>query len=297
MRRRSALLILYGLCTAGCDAGPAPDTVIVYASAAQETRLADRLSRFTDETRVPVKVIVGESAAQTDNVIKNRGTPPADVLLANTVADIWRAAERGALRPLSGDAVGRVPPVIRDPDRLWAALDVRYAILVVSPDVAIDSLDDYSDLARSEYRGSVCLTSAQLPVNRSLIGMLIADLGVKPAERMVRAWVRNLARPPYASEFDLVDAIRSGACRYGIVSSTMQTDGLSTIRPNPLYLDIDGIGVARHAHSAESAQTLVDWLLQDASLAVPDSSNGKNIGIAGGNDEDVGLLAERAGYR
>ena len=182
-------------------------------------------------------------------------------------------------------------------DRLWAALDIRYAIIVASPDAEFDGLDDYADLAKAEYRGSLCLTSVELPVNRSLIGMLIEDLGVKPAERMVRAWARNLARPPFATEVELVAAIRSGTCRYGVVSSTVRTDGLSAIRPNPLYLDIDGIGVARHAHAAESAQALVDWLLQEISPLEPDSSNGKHIGLAGGRDEDVGLLAERAGYR
>jgi hypothetical protein len=62
-------------------------------------------------------------------------------------------------------------------------------------------------------------------------------------------------------------------------------------------MDIDGIGVARHAPHAESAQELVNWLLDEKSLQEPATSNGKNIGLAGWRDEDVTLLAERAGYR
>jgi iron(III) transport system substrate-binding protein len=127
--------------------------------------------------------------------------------------------------------------------------------------------------------------------------MLIEDVGLKPAERMVRAWVRNLAASPYATEQKLVDALRLGTCRYGIVSGSADIEGLATIAPNPLYLDIDAIGIARHAEQAESAQALVEWMLKSSPLAEPESSNGRNLGLAGWRDEEVRLLAERAGYR
>ena len=297
MIRVAGFALTVGLWMTACDSGPVPDPVVIYASAEQEIRLAEMFSRFTDETRVPVKVIVGDSAALTDQVMQNRGTPTADVLLTSNVADIWRAADRGALRPLTGAAVGNVPPLVRDPDRFWAALEVRYAIIGVSPDAEHAGLGNYADLAKSDFRGAVCLSSATLSVNRSLVAMLTEDLGVKPAERVVRAWVRNLGAEPFASEGQLLDAMRSGACGYAIFSSTLDTEGLSIIRPKPLYLDIDGIGVARHAHNPESAQALVDWLLREIPLRAPELSNGKNIGVAGWRDEDAGLLAERAGYR
>ncbi len=297
MTRVAGFALTISLWLMACDSGPAPEPVVVYASEEQETRLAEMFSRFTHETRVPVKVIVGDSAALTDNVINNRGTPTADVLLTSSVADIWRAADRGALRPLTGTAVADEPTLVRDPDRLWAALQVRYAIVGVSPEAEHASPGNYADLANADFRGTLCLSSAALPVNRSLVAMLAEDLGVKPAERIVRAWVRNLAAEPFATEGELLDAIRSGACVYGIISSAADTEGLSTVRPNPLYLDIDGIGVARHAHSPESAQSLVDWLLREIPVPPPELSNGKNIGLAGWRDEDARLLAERAGYR
>ncbi len=283
--------------TAACDSGPAPEAVVVYATAGQEMRLAETFSRFTNETDIPVNVVVGGSAALTDNVISNRGTPTADVLLTSSVADIWRAADRGALRPLTGAAIGEVPTHIRDPDRLWAALQVRYAIIGVSIDAEHGGPTNYADLAKSDFRGTLCLSSAALPVNRSLVAMLAEDLGVKPAERIVRAWVRNLAAEPFATEGALLAAMRSGACSYTIISSAADTEGLSTVRPNPPYLDIDGIGVARHARNPEAAQLLVDWLLRAVTLPSPELSNGKNIGLAGWRDEDARLLAERAGYR
>lgn len=292
-----SLAILAGLGMAACDSGPVPKPVVVYLGAEQETRLAASFSRFTDETRIPVTVIVGDSDANTENVINNRGTPPADVLLTPNVVDIWRAADRGALRPLQGTVLDAVPPVLRDPDKLWAALDVRNAVIGISPEAKDVRVGDYGDLARSEFRGAICLSSVTLAVNRSLIGMLIEDLGIKPAERMVRAWVRNLAAAPFATEAELVNALRSGSCHYGIFSSSIDSEGLTRFAPNPIYFDIDGIGVTRHAPDAESAQQLVNWLLDERSLQEPATANGKNIGLAGWRDEDVTLLAERAGYR
>lgn len=297
MTRLVAWVILAGLGMAACDSGPVPDPVVVYLGAEQETRLAASFSRFTGATRIPVTVKVDDSDANTDDVINNRGTPPADILLTPNVADIWRAADRGALRPLRGTAFDAVPPVLRDPDKLWAALDVRNAVIGISPEARDGRVSDYGDLAKSEFRGTVCLSSVTLAVNRSLIGMLIEDLGIKPAERMVRALVRNLAATPFATEAELVDALRSGTCHYGIFSSSIDSEGLTRFAPDPLYLDIDGIGVARHAPQAESAQQLVNWLLDQRSLQEPATSNGKNIGLAGWRDEDVTLLAERAGYR
>jgi hypothetical protein len=42
-------------------------------------------------------------------------------------------------------------------------------------------------------------TGSSLSKNRSLIAMMIQDLGVRPAERIVRGWVRNLAVSPFST--------------------------------------------------------------------------------------------------
>ena len=62
------------------------------------------------------------------------------------------------------------------------------------------------------------------------------------------------------------------------------------------YVDIDGIGVARHARYPEAAHVLVNWMLNEKPITDLAWSNGKNVGIAGWRDEDARLLAERAGY-
>ncbi len=297
MKPLGVIAVIAMLAITACDSTPRPEAVIVYATAADETALVTWFAEFTDETGIPVTVVFGESSTNSAKVIGNRGVPPADVLLTSSVTDVWRAADEGALRPLQAAAMEAVPEVLKDADGLWAALDVRYAVIGVSPHVQVGRVSDLDGLAQARLNGQLCLSSSALPVNRTLIAMLIEDLGVKPAERMVRAWVRNLALAPFQTETELVAALQSGACGYGIFSSSIKTDGVRRISPEPLYIDIDGVGVARHARQPESAHALVNWMLVKKSLREPVSSNGKNIGLAGWRDEDAVLLAERAAYR
>jgi len=297
MKPLGVIAVIGMLAITACDSTPPPEAVVVYATAIDETALLKWFAEFTDETGIPVTVMFGESSTNTENVIGNRGVPPADVLLTSSVADIWRAADEGALRPLQAAATEVVPAVLKDEDGLWAALDVRYAVIGVSPHVQVGRVSDLDGLAHVRLSGQLCLSSSALPVNRTLVAMLIEDLGVKPAERMVRAWVRNLALPPFSTEAELIAALQSGACGYGIFSSSIKTEGVRRISPEPLYIDIDGIGVARHARQPESAHALVNWMLAKKSLREPVASNGRNIGLAGWRDEDAVLLAERAAYR
>ena len=297
MKRLALIAVIGLLAIAACDPAPRPEAVVVYATASDEAKLMKLFADFTEETGVPVTAIFADSVTNTDNVIGNRGVPPADVLLTSTVIDIWRAADEGALRPIQASAMAAVPAVLKDPDGLWVALDVRYAVIGVSPHVQVGRVSDLDGLAHAQLSGQLCLSSSTLPVNRTLMAMLIEDLGVRPAERMVRAWVKNLALAPFPAETELVAALQSGACGYGIFSSSIKSDSIKRISSKPLYIDINGVGVARHARQPESAHTLVNWMLEKNELRVPVSSNGRNIGLAGWRDEDAALLAERAGYR
>ena len=62
------------------------------------------------------------------------------------------------------------------------------------------------------------MTSLQSAGNRALLAMLIGDLGERPAERVVRGWLRNLALPPFKESARLQAALESGECGVAIVS-------------------------------------------------------------------------------
>lgn len=273
------------------------EPVVVYASAEDEAELPKWFADFSEETDIPVTVSYAEPAVQSRSVIENTGSPPADILLTNNIADVWRAADQGALRPIQAAALEAVPSTLKDPDGFWVALDYRRAVIAVGAKAGLDRPRTYADLAAPAYRGHVCLASSGDSVNRSVIAMLIADIGARPTELIVRGWVKNFALPPFKTQKKLLAALKLGRCDYGIVSSTSVEDDTPTIQPEVTYIDIDGIGIARHARYPESAQRLLEWMLSEKALAEPSDVSRLNIGVAGWGDEDAVMLSERAGYR
>ena len=116
-----AAALVFGLLLAGCGAGEAPQSVVVYVPDSLEQEVRERLAASPFD----VTYVTGEGAALTDRVIGKQDVPRADVLVTSNAHDIWRAAERGALRPIESEEVNARPTAVRDPDRLWVAIDLR----------------------------------------------------------------------------------------------------------------------------------------------------------------------------
>lgn len=280
-----------------CDEQPPPPPIVVYAVGDDEPLLAEHLAEFTDDTRISVTLVFSKSSKNADLVIHNSGSPAADVLITNNVADIWRAADEGALRPINSDTFDMADPLLSDADGLWTAVAMhRHGVAALKANMTDPPMTNYDQLAGPDMKGRVCLTSSALHVNRSLIAMLINDRGAKQTERLVRSWIRNLAAPPFPSESDLIGAIRDGTCDYGVLFWYPLIDDLVYFLPEQTYMDIDGIGVARHARQAESAQRLVEWFVRNKQPRIVSESETSPVRIAGWLDEDARLLAERAGY-
>jgi len=283
---------------AACDAnlGEKPghgEPLVVYAPVEFEEALIEWFAG----SGFAVTLVTGESAALTGKIIDKRDSPQADVLLTSNLLDIWRAGDQGALRPIQGSALEGVPAVLKDPDKTWAAYGYHRLVIAAAQNAGSVRKIDYRHLGTAELAGKLCLSSSRLPINRMLVGMLIEELGVRPAERLVRGWVRNLARAPYASQDELVEALKRGECMFGIASARDDLESLLLMPTNPTYITIDGVGISRHAQHPDAAQALVSWML---SAGQPDELTGSvasNVGIAGWRAEDARLLAERAGYR
>ena len=312
-----------------CDQTPAPDIdaasrnpVVVYFAGEDETHLRRILDRYSDVSGVPVIVRRGSPQAIVDDLIADEIIPPADVLVTMSVVDISRAAEEGALRPLFSPAIkDQIPAWLRDPDDLWMGLSYRSAVIVYGTNMA-DTAENptYTVLAETGFSGQLCLSSSKNAVNRSVIAMLIDSMGVRPAEIVVRGWMANLALPVIETEDQLVDALRSGECQFGIASSStiakanVKDPGAALLFSTPVRasVDIEGVGVSRHARDPNGAAALVDWLFRadaQSELAKSTWSNpatgpeeysqetgSRNVGLVAWHAEDAEKLAERARY-
>jgi iron(III) transport system substrate-binding protein len=263
-----------------CESKSLGPAVIVYAAYPEGPYLPEYFLEFTEQTGTPVTVIFGESSLHLDMIVDNRGSPTADVFITREVEHLWRAGDSGALRPIQGNKIAAVPDFLKDADNLWAAMNYQFAVIASRLPLSDEWPLTYAELADPRFRGKVC---------------------------------------PFETDRKLLAAIETGDCKFGLLSGwtngavlAAQADVVTqAVRPEPSFVEIEGVGIARHSHNPDAAQALVDWLLSESSnqqhaLALraysiygglPASISKKNVGIAGWRDEDARLLAERAGYQ
>jgi len=293
---RFFMIILFPLLVLGCEPEPPLPAIVVYASGGEGSELELTLKEFSSASNVPVVPVWGDSTALTDQLISN-ANDVTDVLITDNVADLLRASEEGVLRPISSSEFVDADPLLKDADGFWVAIDARFHAIASAKRVDGRLVESYDALANPDLQGRLCLSSSKLHVNRSLMAMLINERGVKPTERLVRGWVRNLAVSPFESQDELIAAIRDGTCDYGITAWMSELDDVAFFLPEGAYLDIDGIGITRHARQPDSAQKLVEWLLINRSPDVKTEFVRQSVDIAAWNDEAATLLAERVLYR
>lgn len=312
------LLISCGPGEKPADRAPIVEPVVVYADFGGDD-LSEFFRSFTDSSGI--RVVVYESDEAVDSVVANSGSPPADVLLTRDITGIWRAADEGALRPIdSGALAGRVPDGLRDPDGYWVAIGPRTSLLVYdNRESGFVPPTSYEDLADERYHGQLCLSLSSDSANQTVIAMLINELGVRPAEMVVRGWMANLAVPVFATEAELIRALRSTMCQMGLVSSkavaTMADSTAAVLQPadfGVLFANAEGVGIARHARHPDAAAELIEWWLAEQPQAdyvarthsvsvfdadgLSDVSN-SNVSTIGWLSIDAAKLAERAGYK
>ena len=287
---------------------PGPDVrkepVVVFAAFEDDEELRQLMARYTDESGVRVIIRRGAAAGIVNDLIENKISPAADLLMTRSVVDAWRAAEEGALRAIQSDSMSeRVPEWARDPDNLWAGTDFHTAVIAYNDaDLAVDKITGYASLADPQFEGRLCISSSRNLINQLVIAMLIDELGVRDAQTVARGWMKNLAGPILRSDREVLVAIATRLCEVGLVSSTADTSGLADLAihvPARAFADVDGMGIARHAHNPDGALALLEWLLaQSAESNFRNAANvsEKNASLFAWHQRDAVLLAERVRY-
>lgn len=313
--------------------GPAAVPLRVYA-AWDEQRIRPVLDAYTAETGVNILLTTESGRALTDRLMAERHQATADLFVSDGARHLWVAVDDDLLRPTDSELLYKsIPQALRDPDRLWFALLVRGRVLAYDTRASVaNDLTGYAGLADARWRQRLCLSSATKADNQTLVAMLIAEHGLRAAERIVRGWLANLALPVLADDAEVLQAIGDGRCSVGMVSSDraggFERDHADTpvalIWPSAAsggaYVDILGAGVTRHAGNPQAAVELLEWLASasgqqrlagqnlaypanpqvpaDHSLAEWNSLPIRAVQIAGAGFylEDAAKLMQRAGY-
>ena len=318
-------------------AGPAQaagEPLVVYT--ARKYQLVDELfQEYGPERGIEVKSVTDEGAPLIHRLREEVANSPADLFITVDAGDLWRATQAGLLQPVKSEMLeAAIPAHLRDPQGHWFGLAVRARTIAYSTArVKPSDLSTYAALGDPRWKGKLCLRTGKAVYNQSLVAMFINDMGEEATERMVRAWIGNLAAEPFSNDTLMLKAIAAGQCDVGITNSYYLGRLQNEQKDLPVqifwadqagkgtHVNISGGGVTKHARNRAEAIRFLEWLaspaIQQRFAAVnfefpanagvdplpevkawgPFKPNTVNVGLIGKTQPAAVMLIDRAGWR
>ncbi|MCG8636236.1 MAG: extracellular solute-binding protein [Desulfobacterales bacterium] len=313
----------------------AADNELVVYSARKEHLIKDLFEKYEKEQGVKVKYITGKAAVLLQRILSEGENTDADILLTVDAGNLWHAAQKGVLAPVSSEVLdANIPSHYRDPDNLWFGLSVRARTLVYNTGkVKKEDLSTYEGLAAPAWKDRLLLRTSKKVYNQSLVAMLIATLGEEKTREVVEGWVNNLAAPPYSSDTKVLEAIAAGQGDVGVVNTYYYARLMKKNPDLPLgifwadqadkgvHVNVSGAGVLAHSKNKAQARRFIEWLsgtdaqkiFADANMEYPVNEsvspheyvrawgafkeNKLNLAQAGKLQADAIKLMDMAGYK
>jgi iron(III) transport system substrate-binding protein len=308
--------------------------VIVYSSR-QEHLIKPLFDRFTADTGIKVQYQTGEEGPLIARLQAEGDQTFADILYTVDAGNLWSAAEKGLLAPISSDILEQnIPDHLQDPLNRWFGLSVRARTIVYSTErVNPAKLSTYAALSDSQWQGRLCLRTSRKVYNMSLVATMIERLGETETQEVVEGWVNNLATRVFSGDAQLIEAIAAGQCDVGLVNTYYlgQLQAQNPDIPVALYwanqnssgvhVNISGAGVTTYGKNRAGAVRLIEWLstsepqylFSDLNLEFPANpevnpvdlvaswgdfkQDTLNVEAAGRLQADAVMLMDRADYR
>ncbi len=279
---RFGLALLSGLVFFPNIAGAQSGSVNIY-SYREPGLIAPLLERFEAETGI-TPVVLYSNAGLIERVAAEGENSPADLILTTDIGNLMSAKAAELWQPIDGDILARVPEAYRDADGAWTALSLRARVFYVSRDRVPADLDtmSYDDLAAPNWKGLLCMRSAQHVYSIGMIADYIAHNGLDAAREWLTGLRDNLALRPTGNDRAQVKAVYSGQCDlaigntyyYGLMLTNTDepeqqawADSVRIVFPNRdttgTHVNVSGVVLAKHAPNAENAQRLIAFLLSE----------------------------------
>ncbi len=259
----------------------AADELVIY-SARNEQLIKPLFDAYTAETGTRIRFITDKEGPLLERLRAEGSNTPADLLLTVDAGNLWQAAQAGTLAQVDSATLTRnIPAHLRDPDQRWFGLSVRARTIVYHVQrVQPAELATYEELGDPKWKGRLCLRTSKKVYNQSLVAMLIARLGEAQAEKIVRAWIANLATDVFPDDTRLMEAMAAGQCDVGIVNTyyygrlLKKNPGLplKLYWPNQktsgVHVNVSGAGITAHAKHRAAAVRFLEWLSSENAQAL-----------------------------
>ncbi len=255
----------------------AGEPLVIYS--ARKYQLVEQLfQEYGRERGIDVKSVTDDGAPLVQRLIAEGANSPADIFISVDAGDLWRATQAGLLAPVKSPMLeAAIPAHLRDPQGRWFGLAVRARTIAYSTGrVKPSELSTYAALGDARWKGRLCLRSGKHVYNQSLVAMMMVAQGEAATERIVRAWIANLAAEPFSSDTLLLKAIAAGQCDVGIVNSyylgRLQSEEpgfpvqifWADQKAGGTHVNISGGGVTTHARNRAEAIRFLEWLASPA---------------------------------
>lgn len=291
-RARFGLVVALALTVVSGPAAAQSTSVNIY-SYREPGLIAPMLERFEQETGIH-PVVLYSDAGLIERVVAEGENSPADLILTTDIGNLASAKAAGIWQPLDDAALSRVPAAYRDSDGAWTALSLRARVFYVSRDRVPADLADmtYDDLSNPEWKGRLCMRSAQHVYSIGMIADYIAHNGIDAARTWLTGLRDNLAQRPTGNDRAQVKAVYSGQCDlaigntyyYGLMLTNTeeieQQDWAASVRivfPNRettgTHVNVSGALLMKQAPNPDNARKLIDFLVSDEGQALYSEAN------------------------
>ena len=251
----------------------AADNIVVYSSRIDEL-IKPVFDKYTEHTGVKIKFITDKEAPLMARLKAEGSNTPADILITVDAGNLWQAEQMGILQPLNSDTIkDNIPAQYRSSNDHWTGLSLRARTIAYSTErVKPEELSTYEALADKNWEGRLCLRTSKKVYNQSLTATLIEAHGAEKTEKLVKAWINNLATDVFSDDTALLQAINAGQCDVGIVNSyyygRLHKDQpnlkVKLFWPNQddrgVHVNLSGAGITKHAPHADAARKLLEWM-------------------------------------
>jgi len=249
------------------------EEVVVY-SARNEQLIKPVFDAYTEATGVRIKFITGKAGPLIQRLKMEGANTPADLFMTVDAGNLWHAAQKGLLKPVTSKILTKNIPVhLRDPQNRWFGLSIRARTIIYNTHkVKPSELTTYEDLGDPKWKNRLCLRTSRKVYNQSLVAMMIAELGTAKTEKIVRSWIENLATKVFPDDTKMMKAIAAGQCDvgigntyyYGRLKEKNPAIPLAIFWPNQqdrgVHVNIAGAGMTQHAKHEQAAVRFLEWL-------------------------------------
>lgn len=246
----------------------------IYSVRAEKT-MKPILEKFTAETGIATKLVVGTHPELVDKLKAEGESTPADIFITKDLVYQGEATRLGLFRPFRSSVVEKnIPAHFIEPGRHWYLHSYRARVIMYNKHkVSPAELSTYQAIGGAEWKGRLCLRTSQNSYNQGMFAGFIKHFGYNGTVDLLRSWVSNLAQDGIiGGDTDVIKAIAAGKCDIGVANTyylafLIEKNADYPVRPffpeqNGLGTHVNGggLGIIRHSRNVEAATLFLEHM-------------------------------------